>query len=87
VVLTPLTLLFVGLVVPAFLFGMRGLRTSATCVSDVSARAIDRSPSGALVRPEESRPQGSDRKVLFAFIGGFIVLVFFILPSLFSLLG
>ncbi len=87
VVLTPLTLLFVGLVVPAFLFGMRGLRRPAASISDVSAWADDRSPSGVPVRPEESRFQGSDLKVLLAFIGGFIVLVFFILPILFSLLG
>jgi hypothetical protein len=87
VVLTPLTLLFVGLVVPAFLFGMRGLRRSAALVPEASAQATDRSPSSVSVRPEESRPQGSDLKVLLAFIGGFIVLVFFILPILFSLLG
>ncbi len=87
VVLTPLTLLFVGLVVPAFLFGMRGLRRPAASVSDVSARADDRSPSAILERPEESQSQGSDLKVLLAFIGGFVVLVFFILPILFSLLG
>ena len=87
VVLTPLTLLFVGLVVPAFLFGMRGLRGPAASVPEASAHATDRSPSSVPVRPEESRPQGSDLKVLLAFIGGFIVLVFFILPILFSLLG
>jgi hypothetical protein len=87
VVLTPLTLLFVGLVVPAFLFGMRGLRRPAASVPEALARATDRSPSGVFKTGEESRPQGGDLKVMLVFIGSFIVLVFFILPILFSLLG
>lgn len=87
VVLTPLALLFFGVVVPAFLFGMRGLRGPATPVPQTSARATDRSPSGVSVRQEESRSQGSDLKVMLAFIGGIIVLLFFVVPLLFSLLG